>query len=71
MNFDISSLCYNFLFIINRLIKFIKKKCNKKKQMKKRKPKKKHVSKNMPPCHFYIAIAIESSLKIRKRTECF
>ena len=39
--------------------------------MKKRKPKKKHVSKNMPPCHFYIAIAIESSLKIRKRTECF
>ena len=42
----------------------------KKKQMKKRKLKK-NVSKNMPPCHFYIAIAIESSLKIRKRTECF
>ena len=42
-----------------------------KKTNEKKKTKKKHVSKNMPPCHFYIVIAIESSLKIRKRTKCF
>ena len=41
MNFDISSLCYNFLFIINRLIKFIKKKMQQKKTNEKKKTKKK------------------------------
>ena len=58
MNFDISTLCCNFLFMINRLIKFILKKMLKIKD----------ASKKKPLCHFFLnsnsSIAIESSLKI-------
>ena len=58
MNFDISTLCCNFLFY-NNLIKFNLKIMQKKQD----------ICKNMPPCHFLL-IAIESSLKIQKRAEC-
>ena len=40
MNFDISTLCCNFLFIINSLIKYFFKKCRKKNQTNKNKNKK-------------------------------
>ena len=59
MNLDISTLCCNFLFIINSLIKFIflqnaspPSKKNKIK-MSLRMSLRKDVSKNMPPCNFF------------------
>ena len=63
MNFDISTLCCNFLFIINSQIKFVFKKC-------KTHHKKQDVPKPMPPCHVLIIIATEF-IKNTKKSRMF
>ena len=54
MNFDVSTVCCNFRFIIPYTVYL--------KQFKKKKKKKQSFSKNMSSCHFLlIVLVIESS----------